>query len=192
MTLTILRALSKSQNWLAGPWLDQSFWPERNSKGFLLKVHLLRTYCLGRDWSSWIVLVKSEILNMTGMTWLVSSDKWRAPLRFYYICIFVLGSSICLDFPLSPCEPWPLSGVRWCYVQVKIIMLCLKELQFLIIRGLMVSDSSSSPPFRDNIISFARNACLFDNSFTAWKWGSGLLLWRPFADYFSTKNRLEL
>ena len=102
--------------------------------------------------------------------------QMESALRFYYFCIFVLGSSICLDFPLNPCEPWPLSGVRWCYVQVKIMMLCLKELQFLIIRGLMVSDSSSSPPFRDNIISFARKACLFDNSFTAWKWGCGLLL----------------
>ena len=63
---------------LAGPviltWMKQAF-----SKGFLLKIHLLRTYYLGPDWSSWIVLVKSKILITTGMTWLVSSDKWKVP-----------------------------------------------------------------------------------------------------------------
>ena len=34
-------------------------------------------------WSGWIVLIKSEILIMTGMVWPVSSDKWKAPLLPY-------------------------------------------------------------------------------------------------------------
>ena len=35
------------------------------------------------EWSGWIVLIKSEILIMTGMVWPVSSDKWKAPLLPY-------------------------------------------------------------------------------------------------------------
>ena len=35
------------------------------------------------EWSGCIVLIKSEILIMTGMVWLVSSDKWKAPLLPY-------------------------------------------------------------------------------------------------------------
>ena len=50
------------------------------SKGFFLKNHLLREYYLEFDWSSWIVLIKNEILIMTGMVWPVSSDKCKAPL----------------------------------------------------------------------------------------------------------------
>ena len=46
---------------------------------FLLKHYLLRACYLGFDWSGWIVLIKSEILIMTGMVWPVSSDKWKAP-----------------------------------------------------------------------------------------------------------------
>ena len=54
-----------------------------NEMGFfqrvLLKNHLLRAYYLGFDRSGWIILMKSEILIMTGMVWLVSSGKWKAP-----------------------------------------------------------------------------------------------------------------
>ena len=50
------------------------------SKGFLLKNHLLREYYLEFDWSSWLVLIKSEILITTQMILPVSSDKWKAPL----------------------------------------------------------------------------------------------------------------
>ena len=46
----------------------------------LLKNHLLCAYFLGFDWSRWIVLIKSEIPNTTGMVWPLSSDKWKAPL----------------------------------------------------------------------------------------------------------------
>ena len=51
------------------------------SQEFLLKNHLLRAWYLGFDWSGWIVLIKSEILVTTGMVWLVSSDKWKAPIK---------------------------------------------------------------------------------------------------------------
>ena len=40
---------------------------------FLLKSHLLYAYYLEFDKSGWIVLIKSEILIMTGMVWPVSS-----------------------------------------------------------------------------------------------------------------------
>ena len=49
-------------------------------QGFLLKNHLLLAHYLGFDWSGWRVLINSEILITTGMVWLVSSDKWKAPL----------------------------------------------------------------------------------------------------------------
>ena len=49
-------------------------------KGFLLKNHLLREYYLEFDWSSWIVLIKSEILITTEMILPVSNDIWKAPL----------------------------------------------------------------------------------------------------------------
>ena len=42
--------------------------------------NLFHTNYLGFDWSGWIVLIKSEILNTTGMVWPLSSDKWKAPL----------------------------------------------------------------------------------------------------------------
>ena len=50
--------------------------------GFLLKNHLLRAYYLEFDWSGWIVLIKSEILVMTGMVWPVSSDKYKKRPKF--------------------------------------------------------------------------------------------------------------
>ena len=43
---------------------------------FLLKHHFLHAHYLGSDW---IVLIKIEILVMTKMVWLASSDKWKAP-----------------------------------------------------------------------------------------------------------------
>ena len=49
-----------------------------------MKYYFLRACYLGLDWSGWIVLIKSEILITTGMTFPVKSDKWKAPweLRF--------------------------------------------------------------------------------------------------------------
>ena len=75
------RALSKSQNWPARPWLEQHFYNEIGfSQQFLLKNHLLRAWYLGFDGSGWKILIKSKILITTGMVWPVSSDKWKAPL----------------------------------------------------------------------------------------------------------------
>ena len=50
---------------VAGPWPDRSFWPERNRlfQRVLLKNRIFRAPYLGSEWSSWIVLVKSEILT---------------------------------------------------------------------------------------------------------------------------------
>ena len=44
------------------------------------KLAVIYAQILGRLWPGWIVLIKSEILVMAGMVWLVSSDKWKAPL----------------------------------------------------------------------------------------------------------------
>ena len=72
---------------LAGPvilsWMKQAF-----SKGFLLKIHLLCTYCLGPDWSSWIVLVKSKSsLRQEWPGWSVlTNGKCLKILLFLYIC----------------------------------------------------------------------------------------------------------
>ena len=46
---------------------------------FLMKNHLFCESYSGFHRSGWIVLIKSEIRIMTGMVWLVSSDKWKAP-----------------------------------------------------------------------------------------------------------------
>ena len=60
-----------------------------NEMGFfqrvLFKNHLLRAYCLGFDWSGWIVLIKSEILITTGMVWPVSSGKWKVPFSQHIV-----------------------------------------------------------------------------------------------------------
>ena len=134
-----LGALSKSQNWLAGPWLDWSIWQwnrtftnsfcwkiisflpcrhpaithtpiiqiaaksqaKMNFRRFAWKYKLSLLRTLGNDdtnlrflqcplerelssFSIWLIwlnsLIKSEILIAMGMVWLVSSDKWKAPL----------------------------------------------------------------------------------------------------------------
>ena len=47
-------------------------------KEIVLKYHLLRAYYLGFEWSGWIVFIKSDILVITRMVCLVSSNKWKA------------------------------------------------------------------------------------------------------------------
>ena len=77
-----LRALSKNQNWIAGPWPDQSFWQAISFiRGFSQKSLLLRARYLWFDWCGRIVLIKSEILITTWMVWPSSSGKWKAPLN---------------------------------------------------------------------------------------------------------------
>ena len=49
------------------------------SKSFFMNNHLLHESYVGFHQSGWIVLIKSEILIMTGMVWLVSSDRWKMP-----------------------------------------------------------------------------------------------------------------
>ena len=53
-----------------------------NEIGFLQGFLLLPAHYLGFDWSSWIVLINSEILITKGRVWPVSqSDKWKMPLK---------------------------------------------------------------------------------------------------------------
>ena len=59
-------------------WPDLCCWTSHSAaisffQEFLLKSHLLYAYYLEFDKSGWIVLIKSEILIMTGMVWPVSS-----------------------------------------------------------------------------------------------------------------------
>ena len=49
---------------------------------FLLKPHFRRACHLGFDW---IVLIKSEIVILTGIFWPVSSDKWKVPQMDTYV-----------------------------------------------------------------------------------------------------------
>ena len=44
-----------------------------------MKNDLLRSYYLRFDWSGWIALIKSKIFITTGITWPISSVKWKAP-----------------------------------------------------------------------------------------------------------------
>ena len=71
-----LRALSKSQNWPAGPWPHQSFWHSNElfQRVFAKKNHLC-AYHLGFNICGWIVLLKSEIPFTMEKVWPVSSDK---------------------------------------------------------------------------------------------------------------------
>ena len=53
-----------------------------NEKGFfqeLMKNDFLRSYYLGFDWYGRIALIKSKIFITTGMSWPISSHKWKAP-----------------------------------------------------------------------------------------------------------------
>ena len=60
---------------------------------FLMKNDFLRAYYLGFGWSGWITLIKSTILVTKGMSWPVSSYKWKEPLvrpfkwRLYWVAI---------------------------------------------------------------------------------------------------------
>ena len=88
------RALSKTQTWLAGPLPDQSFW-QRNKifpRVFFMDTHLLRTYHLKFNWSDWIVLIKSKILNATGIG--LASQFWlmKSTLSFEWTIIFIFRS----------------------------------------------------------------------------------------------------
>ena len=47
---------------------------------FLMKTDFVRAYYLAFDWSGWIAFIKSKILITKGISWPVSSDKWKAPL----------------------------------------------------------------------------------------------------------------
>ena len=89
LSQNLIRVLSKSQNWLAGPWPDRSFWkwnrvfPRAFQKLLVMKNNFLRACYLGFDWSGWIAFIKSEILITKRMAGLVSSDKCRALATLY-------------------------------------------------------------------------------------------------------------
>ena len=68
---------------------------------FLLNNHLLRAYYLGFDRSSWIVLIKSEILITTGMVWPVRSDKWKVPYVYASGLIVIRHLHISHNTPYS-------------------------------------------------------------------------------------------
>ena len=69
-----------------------------------------RACYLGFDWSSWIVLIKSEILITTRMVWPVSSDKWKEPLSRVKLLITLLWSAQRL-----PSVVWPAFLIKICY-----------------------------------------------------------------------------
>ena len=118
-----LRALSKSQNWQAGPWLDQTFW-QRNRLFPWSLTEKPSPLCIifWIDWSGWLVFIKSEILIKVGMGWLVSSDKWKAPLDCLFVkiqCRSLIQNytrissffSHCLDW--SENQTWPNKKFLW-------------------------------------------------------------------------------
>ena len=45
-----------------------------------MKHNFLHAYHVRFDWSGKMVLIKGEILNTTGMAWVVTSEKWKVPL----------------------------------------------------------------------------------------------------------------
>ena len=49
-----------------------------------MKNDFLCAYYLAFDWSGWVAFIKSKILIMKGISWPVSSDKWKAPLASMY------------------------------------------------------------------------------------------------------------
>ena len=67
----------------------------------MLNNHLLRAYYLGFDRSSWIVLIKSEILITTGMVWPVRSDKWKVPYVYASGLIVIRHLHISHNTPYS-------------------------------------------------------------------------------------------
>ena len=71
-----------------------------------------RACCLGFDWSSWIVLIKSEILITTRMIWPVSSDKWKESLLRVKLLITLLWGA---QLPRLPSIVWPAFVIKICY-----------------------------------------------------------------------------
>ena len=71
---------------------------------FLLKSHLLYAYYLEFDKSGWIVLMKSEILIMTGMVWPVSSSIFISILILILLLIHKVNQVLdCYRLQLSLC-----------------------------------------------------------------------------------------
>ena len=56
--------------------IENDFFP----RVFVETPYFLRAGYSGSDRSNWIVLIKSEILIVTGMDWPLSSDKWNGAL----------------------------------------------------------------------------------------------------------------
>ena len=71
-----LRALSKGQNWPAGPWLDKTYWQWNRLYPSPSRIILYLRF----DWPGWLVLIKTEILITMGRGWPVGSD-WESSLK---------------------------------------------------------------------------------------------------------------
>ena len=95
------RALSKIQNWSAGPLPDQSFWKWNRifPRVFFMDTHLL---CAYHFLTGVIVLIKSKILNATGIG--LASQFWQmeSTLSFEWTTIFIFRSKSDLVENISP------------------------------------------------------------------------------------------
>ena len=73
-------------------------------------------YYLGLDWSDWIVLIKSEIPNTTGMIWPGLLEAWLVLTSVKYhgnlYILIPLNQRLALT-RLRTTGPWPLSSDKW-------------------------------------------------------------------------------
>ena len=106
-----------------------------------MKNDFLRSYYLGFDWSGRIALIKSKIFITTGMSWPISSDKWKAPQLASRFASFPWHIAR-LDIPLYLSGAWDrVSHTVWSRKGYSLLRTQKKTVSFL----LRVSGSRTPP-----------------------------------------------
>ena len=114
MLIITVRALSKSQNWPAGPWPDQTFWQWNRlfPRGFAEKTSPLSI--IFRVWLIWMVsfgLKWNSYQDGNGLAVQISSDKWIATLVCQGVKVFNLLTARKRE--LSVRSGWVGVGGKW-------------------------------------------------------------------------------
>ena len=96
-----------------------------------MKNDFLRSYYLGFDWYGRIALIKSKIFITTGITWPISSDKWKAPLLASRFASFPWHITR-LDIPLYLSYAWDrVSHTVWSRKGYSLLRTQKKTVSFL-------------------------------------------------------------
>ena len=123
----MLRALSKSQNWPAGSWPDQTFWQNRLfPRGFAEQPS---TLCIiFRNWLIWIVSFAYKLnshydgIGLASQFWQMESALRRG-LLVVTLGHFRVASSLCFKARLSlKSLAW-----KWCFILIQIKLIFTRK-----------------------------------------------------------------